>query len=162
MPSYDPLTTSINALEAGLCWAIDHRIQVINLSLGVTNPAHRARLQALVSQAHTSGLFVVASAPPGDTTTLPAILPGVIAVAGEENCAWNKYRYVHGDSVPFRAHAYARPIPNLPQERNFHGHSCASAHVAALLALLLERKADVAPDDARDTLRRTILLNSAR
>lgn len=158
----DVLTTSIEILEAGLRWAITHHIRVINLSLGSTNPDHRDRLHALVRQAHASGLFIVASAPPGDTKTLPAALPGVIAVAADDSCAWDEYCYVQDDPVPFRAHPRPRPIPGLSQERNFYGHSCASAHVAALLALLLEHKADLAVDEARNALQQTIRLNSAR
>jgi subtilisin family serine protease len=158
----DPLITSIAVLEAGLRWAIEQQMRVINLSLGTTNPDHRDRLDALVTHAHSVGAIVIASAPPGDTTMLPAALPGVIAVAADDSCPWNEYRYVRDDPVPFRAHPYPRPIPGRPQERNFYGHSCASAHVAALLALLLERKADLTVDEAKDALRQTILLNSAR
>ena len=158
----DPLTTSLEVLVTGLCWAIAQQIRIINLSLGATNPTYRDRLHALVRRAHTSGLFVVASAPPGDATTLPAALPDVIAVAADDSCPWNAYHYVQDDPVPFRAHPYARPIPGLSQDRNFHGHSCASAHVTALLALLLQHNISLAADEARDALRQTILLNSAR
>jgi subtilisin family serine protease len=152
----DPLTTSIAALEAGFRWAVEQQMRVINLSLGTTNPDHRDRLDALVTQAHNTGAIVVASAPPGDTTTLPAALPGVIGVAGDNACAWNEYRYIRDDPIPFRAHPYPRPIPGRPQERNFHGHSCASAHVAALVALLLQQRADLTTDEAIFMLKQVI------
>jgi len=150
---HDPLTTSISILEAGLRWAIDNEMRIINLSLGATNPAHRDRLEALIAQARNTKAVVVASAAPGDTNTLPAALPGVIAIAGDDQCAWNEYRYVRNDPVSFRAHPYPRPIPGLPQERNFHGHSCASAHVAALVALLLQQQADLTTDEVIAALR---------
>jgi subtilisin family serine protease len=158
----DPLTTSIAVLEAGLRWAIEQEMRVINLSLGATNPNHRDRLDALVTQALNTGLIVVASAPPGDTITLPAALPGVIGVAGDDACAWNEYRYVRDDPIPFRAHPRPRPIPGLSQERNFHGHSCASAHVTALVALLLQQKADLTAREAITLLQQVIHLNSTR
>jgi hypothetical protein len=131
-------------------------MRVINLSLGSTNPAHRDRLQDLITQAHAAGLFVVASAPPGGTDTIPAALPGVISVAGDDACAWNEYRYICDDPIPFRAHPYPRPIPGLPQERNFYGHSCASAHVTALLALLIQHQVNLTADEAITTLRQVI------
>jgi subtilisin family serine protease len=152
----DPLTTSIAVLEAGFRWAIEQEMRVINLSLGTSNPDHRARLDALVMQAHNTGSIVVASASPGDTTTLPAALPGVIGVAGDDACAWNEYQYIRDDPIPFRAHPRPRPIPGLPQERNFHGHSCASAHVTALVALLLQRRADLTAAEALFTLTQVI------
>ncbi|MGE0684028.1 MAG: S8 family serine peptidase [Candidatus Binatia bacterium] len=158
----DPLTTSIAVLEAGFRWAIEQVMHVINFSLGTTNPAHRDRLDALVTHAHNTGSIVVASAPPGDTTTLPAALSGVIGVAGDDACAWNEYRYIRNDPVPFRAHPRPRPIPGISQERNFHGHSCASAHVTALLALLLQQKADLTAREANTLLQQVIHLNSTR
>lgn len=157
----DPLTTSIAVLEAGFCWALEQKMRVINLSLGTTNPNHRDRLDALVTKAHNLGSFVVASAPPGDTTMLPAALPGVIGVAGDDACAWNEYRHIQDDPIPFRAHPYPRPIPGRPQACNFYGHSCASAHVAAILALLLAQKTDLAPGEAIAALRRVQLFTSA-
>jgi hypothetical protein len=158
----DPLTTSIAALEAGFRWAVAQEMRVINLSVGTTNPDHRDRLDALVTQAHNAGSIVVASAPPGDAATLPAALPGVISVAGDDACAWNEYRYIRDDPIPFRAHPYPRPIPGRPQERNFHGHSCAAAHVTALVALLLQQKAELTAREAFMLLQQVIQLNSAR
>lgn len=158
----DALTTSIAVLEAGFRWALEQRMHLINLSLGTTNPAHWACLNALVTHAHSTGTVVIASAPPGNTTTLPAALPGVIGVAGDEACAWNEYRYLREDPVPFRAHPYPRPIPGRPQTRNFHGHSCASAHVAALVALLLQQQADLTACEVIKLLQQVIQLNSAR
>lgn len=158
----DPLTTSIGALEAGFRWALEQEMHVINLSLGTTNPDHRDCLNALVTRAHHTGSIVVASAPPGDTITLPAALPTVIGVAGDDACAWNEYRYVPDDPIPFRAHLYPRPIPGRPQTRNFYGHSCASAHVTALVALLLQQKADLTASEAVSLLQEVIHLNAMR
>lgn len=157
----DPLTTAFPVLEAGLCWAIEHGMQIVNLSLGTTNPAHRPRLQVLVAQAHAAGVLLVSSAPPGQTNVLPAALPGVIGVAGDEACQWHEHRYVEEDEIHFRTHPQPRPIPGLPQERNFHGHSCASAHLTAVLALCAEQHPGLNVDEAQVYLKRTATPSAA-
>jgi hypothetical protein len=86
---------------------------------------------------------------------LPAALPDVIGVAGDETCGWNEHRYVADDPIPIRAHSRPRPIPGLPQERNFHGHSCASAHIAGILALLTEERTNLTVSEAYAYLRQT-------
>ncbi|MBI3757374.1 MAG: S8 family serine peptidase [Deltaproteobacteria bacterium] len=152
---HDTLTTSITVLEAGLCWAVEHGMHLINLSLGTTNPDHRERLTAIVAQANTQGALLIASSPPERTDTLPAALPGVIGVAGDDACAWGEHYYLGGDPIPVRAHPRPRPIPGLPQERNFYGHSCASAHIAGVLALWAETKTTLIVSEALAYLRQT-------
>lgn len=151
----DPLSTSIAVLEAGLRWAIAQRLAIINLSLGTTNPDHRQRLAPLVTQAHTAGLIIVASAPPGRTDIWPAALPGVIGVAGDDTCGWDEHRYLLDDPIPVRAHPQPRPIPGLPQERNFRGHSCAAAHIAGALASLADQSANLTVSEAIAYLQQT-------
>jgi hypothetical protein len=156
---HDPLITSIEVLEAGLRWAIEQGMHIINLSLGTTNLDHRARLAALVAQARTAGSVVVASSPPGRTDTFPAALPGVLGVAGDDDCAWNEHWYIRDDIIAFRAHPRPRPIPGVSQERNFYGHSCASAHIAAVLALLLERHKGLTISEAIALLQQSAKVN---
>ncbi len=129
------LTTFFPVLEAALLWALELGAKIVNLSLGTSNPDHRERLQQLVAQARTCGALFVASAPPGGKEWLPASLPGVLGVAGDERCGWEEHRWVPGDPIPFRAHPCPRPLPGPAQRHNFRGHSFASAHLSAKLAL---------------------------
>lgn len=151
----DTLTTAITALESGLNWAIEQAMNIINLSLGTTNPDHLSRIQMLVDRANAAGSVIVASSPPGRTDMLPATLPNVIGVAGDETCVWNAHRYVADDPIPFRAHLQPRPIPGLPQERNFRGHSCASAHISGILALFAEERTALTVSEAIAYLKQT-------
>ncbi len=152
---HDELTTSLVVLEAGLGWALAQGMQIINLSLGTTNPDHRERLQTLVAQATAQGALLVASSPPGQTDILPAALPGVIGVAGDDVCAWGEHDYIEDDPIPLRAHPRPRPIPGLSQERNFYGHSCASAHIAGALALWAEARTILTVQEALAHLKHT-------
>ena len=44
------LRTNIETLIAGIQWAIDHEMDIVNLSLGTSNAAHADRFAALVSR----------------------------------------------------------------------------------------------------------------
>jgi hypothetical protein len=151
----DRLAAPFAVLAAGLRWAIEQHMHVINLSLGTDNPAHRERLSALVARAKDANALLVASSPPGRADVLPAALPGVIGAAGDEECQWGVHRYVPADPIPLRAHPHPRALPGLPQARNFRGHSFASAHIAAVLALLREQRPQLTVEEAQGCLRRT-------
>ena len=148
----DRLAASIDVLNTALRWAIAQQMRIINLSLGTANPQHRERLIATVAQANATGSILVASSPPEQADVLPAALPGVIGVAGDERCGWADYLYVEDDPISFRAHPCPRPLPGPAQARNFRGHSFASAHVSALLALVVEKYPRLTVQEAREFL----------
>ncbi|MCS6924436.1 MAG: S8 family serine peptidase [Candidatus Binatia bacterium] len=149
------LVASLAVLEAALHWALGQQMHLINLSLGTSNPDHCERMRAVVAEANRRGTLLVAASPPGRAAMLPAALPGVIGVAGDDRCGWEDHWYILDDPVPLRAHPCPRPLPSPAQARNFRGHSFASAHITALLALLLERCPDLTSDEATAYLRRT-------
>ncbi|HSM73518.1 MAG TPA: hypothetical protein VK852_02750, partial [Desulfobacterales bacterium] len=57
-----------------------------------------------------------------------------------------------GRPIPFGAHGWPRPLPGLPQERNFRGHSFAAARVTAEVARLLAQNPGGGPDWVRQQL----------
>jgi hypothetical protein len=62
----------------------------------------------------------------------------------------------HAESlVAFGAHGFPRPIPGLPQEKNFQGHSFAAAHVTAHAAALMKQY----PDHPLETIIRQLQNN---
>jgi hypothetical protein len=149
----DRLAATVTVLEAALRWAVQQRMHITNLSLGTTNTDHRERLSEIVAQANAAGALLVASAPPGRGDVFPAALPGVIGVAGDDTCGWSEHRYVADDPIPFRAHPCPRPLPGPAQARNFRGHSFASAHVSAFLALLVEQHPTLTVGEAYEYLK---------
>ena len=148
----DRLQVSFPVLEEALRWGIQQQMHVINLSLGTANAAHRDRCLAIIAEANAAGTILVASSPAGQTNVLPAVLPGVIGVANDERCSWADYLYVPDDPIPFRAHPCPRPLPGPAQARNFQGPSFASAHVSALLALLIEKNPGLTVSAMREVL----------
>ena len=148
----DRLVTSIEVLEAALLWAIRQKIHVVNLSLGTANVEHRSRMLKITAEARREGTLIAASSPAEKTEILPAALDGVFGVAASEECSWSEYQYVRKGSIRFRAHPSPRPLPGLDQSRNYRGHSFASAHLSALLALLVQDRPGLGFDAARERL----------
>jgi hypothetical protein len=115
------LRTNIETLVAGIQWAIDQEVDIINLSLGTSNPAHAEKFTPFLSRAifvSPSGFY------PGD-------LPGVIRVAPDSSLARDQYRL---EGEIFYTSPYPRPMPGVQPERNLNGVSFAVANMTGLVA----------------------------
>lgn len=123
------LRTNIDALVAAIEWAIDHRMDVVNLSLGTSNPAHADRFAPLIARAL---IVSAAGVYPGD-------LPGVIRVAPDPAMARDQFRI---DGETFYASGFPRPMPGVPPERNLNGVSFAVANMTGFVARACESSAD--------------------
>jgi subtilisin family serine protease len=137
------LTTTGQALVAGIEWAAQQRVQLINLSLGTTNQEHAKAFAAAIAHAAECGTIVVSAAPQEDAAWLPGGLQGVIAVDVDWDCPRDECCVVAaGDaSIRLSASGYPRPIPGIPVERNFSGLSFAVANATGLLAQMFEDRA---------------------
>ncbi|MBZ5700764.1 MAG: S8 family serine peptidase [Acidobacteriia bacterium] len=152
------LRTQAEIVAAAIRWAADNRMDIANCSLGTAEAAHRPLLQRACEYAAGRGVIVVAASESPDAELFPACLPGVISVAGDENCGWDEF-YACGRGTPaFRAHPSPRPLPGRPQERNLRGHSFAAAHIAACLVRLCEQL----PPAERHRVSGILLANSSR
>jgi subtilisin family serine protease len=123
------LRTNIDALIAGIKWSIENRMDVVNLSLGTSNPGHASKFAAPVSRVivvSAAGMF------PGD-------LPGVIRVGLDASCPRNQFR-VNGDT--FYASGFPRSIEGVPVERNLNGISFAVANMTGFVARVCEGLAE--------------------
>lgn len=136
----EALKTSAAGLIAAMRWSIARRVDIINLSLGTTNAAHRDAFAAVVDEAGAAGIVVVAAYEANDTLCLPGSLPGVVGVDVDWDCARERYgvRWQGGSPV-FLASGYPRPIPGVPPRRNLYGVSFAVAQVSGFAAIACER-----------------------
>src|SRR5438445_6148285 len=96
------LSANIEVIIRALEWCTAHEMDLVNLSLGTANPAHRAVFDRVL----TNGPLVVSAA-----ELLPGSLPDVIGVAPAPACPRDAYRYLDGI---FRASPYPRSIPGVP------------------------------------------------
>ena len=74
------LDTTLDALVSAIDWAVAHRADLVNLSLGTANQLHVERLEAAVNVASAAGVWVVAAGEQDGARWLPGSLAGAVAV----------------------------------------------------------------------------------
>jgi subtilisin family serine protease len=138
------LATSVDVLVRAIQWAADEGAQLINLSLGTTNPAHEAKLAPAVAYAAERGGLVVSAREWNGATWLPGSLSGVVGVVADADLDRNEIDAVarEGELPHYTAAPFPRPIPNVPRERNLSGVSFAVANVTGFLARATEALGD--------------------
>jgi len=144
------LLTHIEILLAAIDWAAEQDLHLLNLSLGTTNPQHRAALEAGTRRAEEKGLFVVAAAEANGADSLPGALPTVLGVLADP--ALEDDRYYCEPRGRLVASPWARALPGLPRQRNFHGVSLAVAHLTGIAARALEAQRPRSVAELRETL----------
>ena len=137
------------ALVAACDWALGQQADLVNLSLGTTNPQHVDALVAVVARARMAGAVIVAAGAQDNVEWLPGTLPGVWSVMLDWTLAREECRVttVSDQHISFHASGLPRPIPGVPPERNLRGLSFAVANVTGLLAALLDREDGAVPAD---------------
>ena len=130
----DALRTSSLCLGRAIEWAIDENMDLVNLSLGTTNPRHAESLGRLVERASARGVRLVAAKDVDGVPHYPGSLPGVVGVRLDPKCPRMEYRSVSdGEDVTWYASGYPRPAPGVPVEHNLQGISFAVANLTGLL-----------------------------
>ena len=136
------LATNADVLAIGITWAARRGDQLINLSLGTSNPARAGVLGAAVDEAVAAGAIVVSAAESSDVTWLPGSLPNVVGVTLDQACGRDELVVTTDDAgrtLRCGASGYPRPIEGVPVERNLSGISFAVANATGFLARLLAR-----------------------
>jgi hypothetical protein len=130
---HDALKTSARALAAAIHHSLDAKADIINLSLGTTNLAHRALFAEVVSRATTQGALIVAAREANDVPCWPGALDGVLGVGLDWTVPRATWRVA--DGVVY-ASGHPRPIPGVPQRHNLYGISFATAQASGFAASL--------------------------
>ena len=138
------LRATVEALVAAITWAVEAKVDLINLSLGTANPAHQSRLGEALVQAARAGVVLVAAAEQEATRWLPGSLPLAVGVTLDWDCPREQAMVDVTQEgavrrIRARASGYPRPIPGVPPAHNLKGISFAVANVSGLLCLHLSR-----------------------
>lgn len=151
---HEDLTAPAPLLTAALEWVVARKIRLIHLSLGAEREEDREPLSRLCQQASDAGAVIIASARgPGDII-FPAAFDSVIGVYWNRDCENDSIVYHPEASIEFGACGWPRPLPGMPQEANFRGHSFAAARVTARAAELLAGHSDGGTTWVREELKR--------
>jgi subtilisin family serine protease len=133
------LRTTGSRLLRAIEWTIEHRMDVVNLSLGTPNLDHRSAMQPLVARAASAGVLLVAARYSGQTPVLPGMLDGVIGVDVDWNLSRDQYRISNESGSPiFCASGFPRSLPGIPVTRNLSGISFAVANMTGFVARACE------------------------
>lgn len=138
---HQQLATSVDVLARAIQWSADQGAQLINLSLGTSNPMHATRLADAIEYATARGSLVISARHSNGVDWFPGTLTGVAGVTADDSMERDEIdvELARGTTPGFLASPYPRPIPNVPRERNLSGVSFAVANVTGFLALATER-----------------------
>lgn len=125
------LRTTVRALTTAIDVAVTARVDLINLSLGATNPAHHALFAAAADRALAAGILIVAARDTDGIACYPGCLDQVTGVSLDWDCARDRYDVREG---ALHASGHPRPIPGVPQRRNLYGVSFAVANMTGIMA----------------------------
>jgi hypothetical protein len=136
---HDSLRTSADHLVEAIQWALDNRMDVINLSLGTRNPSHAPRFEPLIERARATGTILVSALEAEGQMCFPGSLPGVAGVGLD----WDRERHAYrietaSGEIRFYASGYPRSLPGVPRRRNLTGISFAVANMTGLIARACE------------------------
>ncbi|HEX8211906.1 MAG TPA: S8 family serine peptidase [Longimicrobium sp.] len=149
------LETSPAALRAGIDWAAEESIPLVNLSLGTTLEHERAPLLAACARARRGGMLIVASSPNAGPATYPAAFDEVIGVdAGDFPSPWD-FRHRPGALAECTAAGTNQRLRWLGGcEEVMSGPSFAAPHITGIVALILERRPGAGLEQVREVLGR--------
>ena len=136
---HEALKTNAACLIDAIDWAIEHRVHVVNLSLGTVNMAHTERFNEAVARATEQNVIIVAARDAYGEPCLPGSLPEVLGVGLDWELDREKYRVEGiGTETLFFASGYPRSAPGVPLRRNLHGISFAVANMTGFVARCCE------------------------
>jgi subtilisin family serine protease len=131
---HSALRTSVDVLLRAMEWCVEHRMDVINLSLGTANPKHAEPFASFVALAAERGVVLVSAVDADGIPALPGSLPGVIGVGLDWEWQRESYSCTRTpEGVRFAASGYPRSLPSVPRERNLSGISFAVANMTGFV-----------------------------
>ena len=135
------LTASVASLVGAIQWSVLHGADLINLSLGVSEPKHAEVMREVVSETARAGSIIVAAGHEAGVNWLPGSLEGVVRVELDWGIPRGQFVSIaDSEGAVFRTSGYPRSIPGVSPEYNLKGLSFAVANMTGLAAREMTRK----------------------
>ncbi len=139
---------------AGLRWAIEHDMQVCNLSLGTTKRDLLVAFHELADAAYFKRVALVTAANNMPVPSYPSMFASVLSVASHDLGDPDLYFYNPEPPVEFGAHGIDVRIAWQNGEWiTATGNSFAAPHITGLVARLLGKHPELAPFQVKAVLR---------
>jgi subtilisin family serine protease len=129
---------------AGLQWAVDHGIQVVNLSLSTPNRSHFAAFHRLVDEAVRRRIMVVSAMNNWPGRSYPSEFSGVFSVAAHEGTDPYVFDINPNPPAEWGAPGIDLEVASLDGSTiRATGNSFAAPHMAGLIAKILGKHPDL-------------------
>lgn len=144
------------AFLAGLEWAIDRGVDVINLSLSSRREALFADFHEVVDRAYFAGVTLVSAANNVLGPSYPSLFASVLSVAAHEDP--DPWRWYYNPRPPVEFGAWGVNVPIAWKDGGSTvatGNSFAAPHISALAALIRSRHPGLTPFEIKAVLAAT-------
>ena len=159
----ESLSADGSVLVAALRWCLDEEMDVVNLSLGTTDPSFRRPLSEAAREAASAGVILVAAEHNEGLESYPAVLPDVIGVAGGKVAGRYGFHYREGKPIECVARGDEQRLCWLePREVMTAGTSFAAPHVSGIVALIREASPKAGLEEVREILKANALDEEVR
>ncbi len=150
------LTGKGTTFAAGLRWAIEQGVQVINLSLGSTKKEYSGTFYELTDAAYFKNIMLVTAANNMPVTSFPSLYASVTSVACHSG--QDPYEFYYNPAPPVE---FGAPGVNVTvawfggQQRTVTGNSFSAPHISGLVAKILGKHPGLTPFQVKTILRAT-------
>lgn len=150
----DRLETSPELLVAGIEWAVQEEVHIINLSLGTFLERAIRPLYQACEHARQAGIVVVSAVHTVEDWSYPAVFENVLGVQAGRFTNVFEFEFRPDEAAEVLAQGERRVRWLGGAEKEGFGSSFAAPHVSALVALLLERFPGASLEELRRHLER--------
>jgi subtilisin family serine protease len=141
------------AFAAGIRWALDHGMQVMNLSLSTRNRDHFATLHELADEAYFRGAMLVGAVNNVDAPSYPSEFATVFSVAARAGTDPFSFAYNPTPPVELGAPGIDVDVPWLGgATMKVTGNSFGAAHITGLVARILSKHPSLTPFQMKTVL----------
>lgn len=140
------LTAKALQFAAGLKWAIEQGMQVVNLSLSTSKSDYYALFHELTDEAYFKNIVLVSAVNNFPVASYPSLYSSVVSVAASDAKDPMTYYYNPSPPVEFGAPGIDIEVPWLNQSSCITtGNSFAAPHLSGIIALILGKHPHLTP-----------------